>query len=491
MHKREIGHSKRTAGKRKNVRREGKYLRQVCRENRRREQRLRVLKRVFVTAATIAMVCLTAFLLQRIPALEVFAASREVQAEKEVQPQTPMQSYSLEGMFDELWASGMLTEVSDIPVIFIDPGHGGEDEGCARGGIQEKMVNLSIAGRVRDKLEALGYTVIMSREDDSYITKEERVKMANAARADIYVSIHQNASEDTSVSGMEVWYEETGTGWDNRRLAQLMRQQTARKVETAERELRGDADFHVTGETKMPSCLIETGFLSNKEERNLLITEEYQEQIADGIVQGIEYYFHPKTMYLTFDDGPSEENTARVLDILKERGIRATFFLVGENVRKHPEIARRIVEEGHTIGIHCNTHDYEQVYESVDSYVEDFEAARQTVYEVTGVDVKLFRFPGGSVNSYNQGVNEEIIEEMTERGYIYYDWNASLEDAVEDADPQDLIANGVETTLGRKKIIMLAHDVVYSTGICLNELLDQLPEYEMMPLDEDVEPIRF
>ena len=144
MHKREIGHSKRTAGKRKNVRREGKNFRQVCRENRRREQRLRVLKRVFVTAATIAMVCLTAFLLQRIPALEVFAASREVQAEKEVQPQTPMQSYSLEGMFDELWASGMLTEVSDIPVIFIDPGHGGEDEGCARGGIQEKMVNLFI-----------------------------------------------------------------------------------------------------------------------------------------------------------------------------------------------------------------------------------------------------------------------------------------------------------------------------------------------------------
>ena len=194
--------------------------------------------------------------------------------------------------------------------------------------------------------------------------------------------------------------------------------------------------------------------------------------------------------YLTFDDGPSD-NTPRILDILKEKGVKATFFVIGQEGKEAEAIYRRIVEEGHTIGIHCDTHDYEQVYESVDSYVEDFEAARQTVYEVTGVDVKLFRFPGGSVNSYNQGVNEEIIEEMTERGYIYYDWNASLEDAVEDADPQDLIANGVETTLGRKKIIMLAHDVVYSTGICLNELLDQLPEYEMMPLDEDVEPIRF
>ncbi len=179
------------------------------------------------------------------------------------------------------------------------------------------------------------------------------------------------------------------------------------------------------------------------------------------------------------------------MDILKERGIHATFFLVGENVRKHPEMARRIVAEGHTVGIHCDTHDYEKVYASVDSYIADFEAARQTVYEVTGVDVKLFRFPGGSRNSYNKNVSGKIIEEMTDRGYIYYDWNASLEDALGDAEPEELATNGVETTLGRKKVIMLAHDVVYSTGLCLEELLDNLPEYEMQPLDESVEPIRF
>ena len=154
-------------------------------------------------------------------------------------------------------------------------------------------------------------------------------------------------------------------------------------------------------------------------------------------------------------------------------------------------MARRIVEEGHTIGIHCDVHDYETVYESVDSYIEDFEAAYQTVYEVTGVETKLFRFPGGSINSYNQEVNEAIIEEMTKRGYVYYDWNASLEDAVGDKTPEELIANGVSTTLGRKKIVMLAHDVVYGTGICLGDLLDALPEYKMEPLSEEVEPIQF
>lgn len=465
------------------------YFNQYCRKNRRRKKRIRVMKRILAMAATAAMVGLTAFLIRRLPALEVSAASREVPAERETQ--TALAEYSLEEMFDEMQAAGALTEVSDIPVIFIDPGHGGEDEGCARGGVQEKAVNLAIAKQVRDKLEELGYHVIMAREDDSYVTKEERVRMANAAHADIYVSIHQNSSEDTSVSGMEVWYEGADIRRNNKRLALLVRQQTAKSVDVVERELRDDADFHVTGKTRMPACLIETGFLSNAQERKMLVTAEYQEQIAAGIVQGIEYYFHPKTMYLTFDDGPSEENTERVLDILKERGIKATFFLVGENVRKHPDIARRIVEEGHTIGIHCDSHDYGKVYKSVDSYIEDFEAAHQTVYEVTGVDVKLFRFPGGSVNSYNRKVNDAIIKEMTERGYIYYDWNASLEDAVGDAEPEELIANGVDTTLGRKKIIMLAHDVVYSTSICLDELLDSLPEYEMMPLDEGVEPIRF
>ena len=149
------------------------------------------------------------------------------------------------------------------------------------------------------------------------------------------------------------------------------------------------------------------------------------------------------------------------------------------------------MEEGHTIGIHCDNHDYDKLYASVDTYLEDFEIARQTIFEVTGVESKMFRFPGGSINNYNKMVKEEIVEEMTNRGYIYYDWNASLEDAVRQADPEELIATGIQTTFGRKKVVMLAHDVVYNTGICLEDLLDKLPEYEMLPLTEEVEPIRF
>ena len=80
---------------------------------------------------------------------------------------------------------------------------------------------------------------------------------------------------------------------------------------------------------------------------------------------------------------------------------------------------------------------------------------------------------------------------MTEKGYIYYDWNASLEDAVKTSTPEILLTNAKESTLGRKKIVMLAHDVVYNTTCCIDELLDQFPEYQMLPLTEEVEPIQF
>lgn len=377
-----------------------------------------------------------------------------------------------------------------IPLVVIDPGHGGEDEGCENNGIQEKDINLAIAEMVRDQLAGMGYQVVMTREADAYMAKEERVKNANAWGADIYVSIHQNTFEDGSVEGIETWYDGR-VGADNERLARLVHQETLKSTGAAARELRGDSKFHVTGETSMPSCLIETGFLSNEGEREKLAAPEYQRQIADGIASGIDLYFHPKTMYLTFDDGPYVENTDRVLEVLKERNIKATFFLVGENVERNPNMARRIAEEGHTIGIHCYSHDYKKIYESVDSYVQDFEKAYEVIKEATGVEAKFFRFPGGSVNAYNKHVCKDIAEKMTEMGFVYYDWNASLEDAVQNPDPKQLIANAKESALGRQNVVMLAHDVVYATGICLDELLDELPEYEIKPLDENAEPVHF
>lgn len=481
----------------------------VCGYERREQRKKRLCRRVYGLSAAMCIVSLTLMISARIASAgDVrFLTEKVWNREKKAVADQPFDGEGTEAVQAAQIAVplAVMTEqaavfdqkegvpsAAHIPTVYLDPGHGGTDEGCAREGVREKDLNLAIALLVRDQLKEQGYQVIMSRETDTYIAKEARVEQANRSGADIYISIHQNATEEGArVSGMEVWYTEDDDRSDSKRLAQLIRQQTLKSTGAVDRELRSDADFYVTGNTAMPACLIETGFLSNTAERRKLSLAEYQQQIADGIVQGVSYYFYPKTMYLTFDDGPSEENTRKVLDILRERNIKATFFLVGENVRKHPEVARQIVAEGHTIGIHCDNHDYEALYESVDSYVADFEKARQTVYEVTGVETNLFRFPGGSVNAYNQKTGGAIIHEMTDRGYIYYDWNASLEDAVKNPDPKQLVENGVSTTLGRKKVVLLAHDVVGSTGLCLEELLDSLPEYKMEPLSEDVEPICF
>lgn len=376
-------------------------------------------------------------------------------------------------------------------LIMLDVGHGGDDEGCSEGGLLEKEINLLIARQAESKLKEMGYQVALTRESDTTLSLEERVIIAEEAGADILVSIHQNACESNAVNGVETWYSTLKDGENSKRLARLLQMYLTDKTGGKDRGVVEEEGLYVIRECSVPSCLVECGFMTNEAERELLQTEGYRDIIAESLAMGIHYYFFPKTMYLTFDDGPKAENTERVLEILKEQDIKATFFLIGENVEKNPELARRIAEEGHTIGIHCYSHDYDKIYASVDAYIEDFEKAHQIVSEATGVDSRLFRFPGGSINAYNKGVNQEIIEEMTKRGYIYFDWNASLEDAVKHPDCETLLKNAKSSTLGRKRIIMLAHDTVYETTICLEELIEQFPEYEFLPLNEGVEAIQF
>lgn len=378
------------------------------------------------------------------------------------------------------------------PLVIIDPGHGGDDEGCSREDVKEKEINLEISLLLAAKLHEMGIDAVLTREDnETQLSLEDRVTMAEEQNADLFISIHQNACDEkeSSVEGVEVWYR--GNNPDCKRLAQLVSMGAVDKTGAKERELVESDELYVIRESSMPSCLIETGFLSNKKERKALSDPAYQEKMAAGIAWGIQYYFYPKTMYLTFDDGPSEDNTTAVLDILKAHNIKATFFVVGENVEKHPEIAKRIVEEGHTIGIHCYHHDYKTLYSSVDSYLEDFDAAYQAVLEATGVEVQFFRFPGGSINAYNKDVYEEIIKEMTDRGFVYFDWNGSLDDATKNNAPELLLKNARESTLGRKKIVMLAHDIIYNTTLCLDELIESFPDYKMEQLTLEVTPIQF
>ena len=162
-------------------------------------------------------------------------------------------------------------------------------------------------------------------------------------------------------------------------------------------------------------------------------------------------------IYLTFDDGPSK-NTKDILNILDKYNIKATFFVIGNESEQGKEMLREIVNRGHTVGIHSYSHDYNKIYASVDDYLDDFYKDYNYIYNTTGVKPNIFRFPGGSVNDYNRLIYKQIIAEMTRRGFVYYDWNVSGEDACSTATWTSIYNNVISLATNNSRSIVLLHD---------------------------------
>ena len=165
------------------------------------------------------------------------------------------------------------------------------------------------------------------------------------------------------------------------------------------------------------------------------------------------------TIYLTFDDGPSN-NTSKILDILKQEDIKATFFLVNFNSSYNP-VVKRIYDEGHSIGIHSYTHNYKLIYSSVSAYFDDLNKMNDKIKTITGSDTKLLRFPGGSSNtisSFNKGIMTTLVKEVTNAGYHYFDWNVDSSDAWSARNSND-VYNNVINNLKNGTNIVLMHDL--------------------------------
>lgn len=165
------------------------------------------------------------------------------------------------------------------------------------------------------------------------------------------------------------------------------------------------------------------------------------------------------TIYLTFDDGPSK-NTSKILDILKQEDIKATFFLVNFNSSYNP-VVKRIYDEGHSIGIHSYTHNYKLIYSSVSAYFDDLNKMNDKIKTITGSDTKLLRFPGGSSNtisSFNKGIMTTLVKEVTNAGYHYFDWNVDSSDAWSARNSND-VYNNVINNLKKGTNIVLMHDL--------------------------------
>ena len=190
----------------------------------------------------------------------------------------------------------------------------------------------------------------------------------------------------------------------------------------------------------------------------------------------------PKTIYLTFDDGPSYL-TNQILDILEEKGVPATFFVVGANIEKYKDVVERAYISGHTIAVHSDTHVYGYIYSSLDNYLNDLNSIRSKVHNITKDYPRIVRLPGGTSNTiskkYKEGVVSEITHWLDKHDYYYFDWNIDSLDASGKAS-KEVIYNSVINNLKTGDNIILMHDssTKQSTVEALPLIIDYAKKYD-------------
>ena len=199
------------------------------------------------------------------------------------------------------------------------------------------------------------------------------------------------------------------------------------------------------------------------------------------------------TVFLTFDDGTSS-NTHKILDILNEAGVKGTFFVVGSQIVNNGSVAReavkRIVDEGHTLAIHCYNHTYSEIYKSKEAYFADFDKVVALLEEITGFSPNIVRLPSGTYSAklfcgQYSGTTDtyyEIVSELYARGYEVIDWNIDTEDFTTATGVSNIVSNaisGAKTRLSReyKTAVILMHDTV-DTYKALPEIISQLKEIQ-------------
>lgn len=184
-----------------------------------------------------------------------------------------------------------ITQYTGSGLIIIDAGHGGKDGGTTNNLCDEKDINLEIAYWLKEELELRGYSIFMTRTDDTYIDVNKRASIANSQNNPLaMVSIHQNACEESDeVHGVEAWtYERKGCI----ELAKLLSEKVSEAVGAVNRGANYRTNLVVTSKTTMPSVIIECGYMSNPEEAQKLTEEDYQVKLARGIANALDDFIN-------------------------------------------------------------------------------------------------------------------------------------------------------------------------------------------------------
>lgn len=201
-----------------------------------------------------------------------------------------------------------------------------------------------------------------------------------------------------------------------------------------------------------------------------------------------------RKVYLTFDDGPGA-NTNEILDILAQYDVKATFFVVGREDEASREAIKRIVEEGHSLGMHSYSHKYAELYASEESFRADFEKQRAFLEEVTGVSCNIYRFPGGSSNSVSDVDMNLFADYLDSQGVVFHDWNMSCGDGRAGQDVDTLIRNSTAELPQKNSAVILMHDSPekYTTVEALPQIIETIQAMDntvLLPITEETVPVQ-
>ena len=243
-------------------------------------------------------------------------------------------------------------------------------------------------------------------------------------------------------------------------------------------KVSGDYSIYTPGTYTITYSVTDTFGNIAEVTRTLVVNRVQQQQPT--VVPG------DKVIYLTFDDGPGP-HTPRLLNILAQYNVKATFFVVGTANLNYLD---DIVNGGHSIAIHTNTHDYAEIYASEEAFFADLNAIHQKILDRTGVDTKLMRFPGGSSNSvskkYCQGIMTSLTKAVEAQGYRYFDWNVDSKDAGGAKTAEEVFQNVINGVSKRNVSVVLQHDIWgYSVDAVESIIVWGLSNgYTFLPLDE-------
>lgn len=188
-----------------------------------------------------------------------------------------------------------------------------------------------------------------------------------------------------------------------------------------------------------------------------------------------------KIAYLTFDDGPTIKATPKVLDVLKEENVKASFFVIGKYVSHHPELVKRAYEEGHYIANHGYDHNNEKLYKNDKSFINEIESTDKEIGKAIGISdyhSYIFRFPNGYMSPNNKLKKKHSAKLLAKMNYGYIDWNCLNSDSVKKYTTSQLVSNLKKSCKNKGTLVILMHDTtdVSNSSLALKESIDYLKE---------------